>query len=139
MPAGIIIALTGWYYADPLIAVVIGIIILSGAVRLVKDSVDILLEAVPKQVVVEKVIGTLKEVNGVREVHDIHIWTITSGMLALSAHLVVADIMVSKSGEIMETANHALADKYNITHTTLQLECNNCTSDNTCAISPHEH
>jgi cobalt-zinc-cadmium efflux system protein len=137
--AGIIIALTGWYYADPLIAVIIGIIILFGAVRLVRESVDILMEAVPKQVVVEKVISTLKKVDGVQEVHDVHIWTITSGILAMSAHLVVADRMVSKSNEIMEAANHSLADKYDITHTTLQLECNNCTSDNTCAISPHEH
>jgi cobalt-zinc-cadmium efflux system protein len=137
--AGIIIMLTGWFYADPLIAVVIGIIILVGAVRLIRESVDILLEAVPKKVVVEKVIATLKNIDGVQDVHDIHIWTITSGMFALSAHLVVADRMVSKSGEIMEAANHTLANKHNITHTTLQLECITCTSDNTCTISPHEH
>ena len=137
--AGIVITVTGWYYADPLIAVLIGIIILVGAVRLVRESVDILLEAVPKQVTVEKVIDTLKEVSGIQEVHDIHVWTITSGMYALSAHLVVEDRMVSQSNEIMDAANRALADKYNITHTTLQLECNKCTSNNVCSISPHEH
>lgn len=137
--AGIIIAVTGWYYADPLIAVIIGIIIISGAVRLVKESVDILMEAVPKQVTVDKVVTALKEVTGVQEVHDIHIWTITSGILALSAHLVVSDIMVSKSGEIMDEVNHALADRFNITHTTLQLECKDCTSDNICSISQHKH
>ncbi len=137
--AGIVITFTRWYYADPLIAVIIGVIILVGAVRLVRESIDILLEAVPRQVAVDNVVSTLKEVKGVQEVHDIHIWTITSGMFALSAHLVVEDLMVSKSGEIMEVANRLLSDKFNITHTTLQLECNTCTSDNVCSISPHEH
>jgi cobalt-zinc-cadmium efflux system protein len=137
--AGIVITFTGWYYADPLIAVIIGVIILVGAVRLVRESVDILLEAVPKQVAVEKVIRTLKELSGVEDVHDIHIWTITSGMFALSAHLVVQDRMVSQSAEIMATANQALADHYNITHTTLQLECDTCPTGNVCSISPNEH
>ncbi len=137
--AGIVITLTGWYYADPLIAVIIGIIILTGAVRLVRESVDILLEAVPKQVTVDKVIQMLKGINGVQEVHDIHIWTITSGIFALSAHLVVQDLMVSQSAEIMASANEALATYYNITHTTLQLECETCPSDSVCSISPHEH
>jgi cobalt-zinc-cadmium efflux system protein len=137
--AGIVITFTGWYYADPLIAVIIGIIILVGAVRLVRESVNILLEAVPKQVVIEKVIQTLKELTGVEDVHDIHIWTITSGMFALSAHLVVKDRMVSQSAEIVTAANQALADHYNITHTTLQLECDTCPTNNVCSISPNEH
>jgi cobalt-zinc-cadmium efflux system protein len=137
--AGIVITFTGWYYADPLIAVIIGIIILVGAVRLVRESVNILLEAVPKQVVIEKVIQTLKELTGVEDVHDIHIWTITSGMFALSAHLVVKDRTVSQSAEIVTAANQALADHYNITHTTLQLECDTCPTNNVCSISPNEH
>jgi len=137
--AGVIITLTGWYYADPVIAVVIGVIILVGAVRLVRESVDILLEAVPKQITVEKVVRTLKEVNGVQEVHDIHIWTITSGMFALSAHLVVRDLMVSQSAEIMAAANEALSSHHNIMHTTLQMECETCPSGNVCSVSPHEH
>ena len=137
--AGIVVMVTGWYYADPLIAVLIGIIILIGAIRLVREAIDILLEAVPKQVVMENVVQTLKQLNGIEDVHDLHIWTITSGMFALSAHLVVEDRMVSKGVEVMKIANQALAEKYNITHTTLQLECDTCTSGDVCSISPHEH
>lgn len=137
--AAIVILVTGWTYADPLIAVVIGFIILWGAVQLVRESVDILLEAVPKQITVEKVVKKLKEINGVEEVHDIHIWTITSGIYALSAHLVVKDLMVSQSAQIMEMVNRSLTENYNITHTTLQLECESCPTGNVCGISTHEN
>ncbi|MFC2003815.1 cation diffusion facilitator family transporter [Chloroflexota bacterium] len=125
---GVIITITGWYIVDPIIAVLIGGIILWGAVRLVSESVDILLEAVPRHIEVEKVIAMLKNVPGVDEVHDIHIWTITSGIHALSAHLLIEDQMVSKSAEIVETVNHDLAQNFSITHTTLQLECEKCES-----------
>jgi cobalt-zinc-cadmium efflux system protein len=125
---GVIIAITGWYIVDPIIAVLIGGIILWGAARLVSESVDILLEAVPRHIEVEKVIETIKNISGVDEVHDMHIWTITSGIHALSAHLLITDQMVSKSAEIVETVNQDLARNFSITHTTLQLECEKCES-----------
>jgi len=134
---GIIIAITGWYIADPIIAVFIGCIILWGAIRLVRESVDILLEAVPRHIQVSKVIGTIKAVPGVKEVHDIHIWTITSGIHALSAHLLIEDQMVSKSSEVMGEINRQLINHFNITHTTLQLECEkseNCPDGFICNI-----
>jgi cobalt-zinc-cadmium efflux system protein len=133
--AGIVILITGWSYADPLIAVIIGIIILYGAVQLVRESADILLEAVPRQITVEKVINTLKTIDGVEEVHDMHIWTITSGIYALSAHLVVKDTMVSQTAGLLETINHSMADNYSITHTTLQIECENCPTGTVCGIN----
>jgi len=125
---GVIIMFTGWYVVDPIIAVIIGGIILWGAARLVMESTDILLEAVPKHIQAEKVIATLKNIPGVDEVHDLHIWTITSGIHALSAHLLIEDQMVSKSAEIVETVNHDLAHNFSIAHTTLQLECEKCES-----------
>lgn len=136
--AAIVIMITGWTYADPIIAIVIGCIILWGAVQVAKESVDILLEAVPKQITVDKVSKTLKEVAEVEEVHDIHVWTITSGIYALSTHLVVKDLMVSQSTDIIENINRTLLEKFNITHTTIQLECRSCPTNNICAISPHE-
>jgi cobalt-zinc-cadmium efflux system protein len=125
---GIIITFTGWGIVDPIIATIIGCIILWGAVRLVRDSVDILMESVPKHIQVEEVVDTLKSVAGVDDVHDIHVWTITSGLHALSAHLLIRDQMVSRSAEVVEAVNHSLAEKFNITHTTLQLECAKCES-----------
>ena len=121
--AGIIISITGWGVVDPIIAVFIGSIILWGAVRLVRESADILLEAVPKHIQMDRVIEMIKNIPGVEDVHDIHIWTITSGIHALSAHLLIEDQTVSRSAEIVETVNKDMAKHFNITHTTLQLEC----------------
>lgn len=124
--AGVVIALTGWTYADPIIAVVIGIIILFGAVQLVRESSDILLEAVPKSIQADKVIQVIKNIEGVKDLHDVHIWTITSGIYALSTHLFIQDQMVSRTRDIIDKVNHELAEHFNITHTTLQVECDRC-------------
>jgi len=132
--AGIVILFTGWYVADPIAAIVIGVIIVWGAVRIVSESVNILLEAVPRGIEIAKVIDSIKNVSGVNEVHDIHIWTITSNMYALSAHLVIDDQMVSKSVEIVSTVKQELAQRFNISHTTLQLECESCPTGIVCEI-----
>ena len=124
--AGIIISVTGWGIVDPIIAIFIGGIILWGAVRIVRESADILLESVPKHIQMDKIIQIIKNVPGVEEVHDIHAWTITSGIHALSAHLLIGDQMVSRSAEIVEAVNQNLVRHFNITHTTLQLECEKC-------------
>ncbi|MFC2072102.1 cation diffusion facilitator family transporter [Chloroflexota bacterium] len=133
--AGVIISITGWYIVDPIIAVFIGCIILWGAVRIVRESADILLEAVPKHIQLDEVIETLKNVPGVEDVHDIHVWTVTSGIHALSAHLLIEDQKVSSSAEIVESVNQDLGRYFNITHTTLQLECESCPSGIICDIN----
>lgn len=132
--AGIIISVTGWRIVDPIIAVFIAGIILWGAVRLVSESVDILLEAVPKHIRIDEVMETIKNVSGVEDVHDMHIWTITSGIYALSAHLRIEDRTVSRSAEIMVRVNQDLAQRFNITHTTLQLECESCPTGFVCQV-----
>ena len=76
----------------------------------------------------DKVIKAIKNVSGVEDVHDIHIWTITSGIHALSAHLLIEDQTVSRSAELVDMVNQKLAKYFNITHTTLQLECEKCES-----------
>ena len=122
--AGVIIAFTDWYLVDAIIAFFIGGIIMWGAVRIVREASDILLEAVPRYIQVDKVAGMMmKGVPGVEAVHDMHIWTITSGIYALSAHLVIEDQMVSQSAEIIAVINEHLARQFSITHTTLQIEC----------------
>ena len=136
--AGIIILFTGYYAADPIASVVIGIIILWGAVRIVRESANVLLEGVPKDVETSQVVSFIKDIPGVNEVHDIHIWTITSNIYALSAHLVIDDQMVSKSTNIVRTVRQELAKRYNISHTTLQLECESCPTGNVCEIDRHD-
>lgn len=113
---------TGWYVVDPIISVLISIVIVVGALRLVKDAVDVLLEAVPAHVDLEQVRELMGKVQGVQAVHDLHVWTISSGMYALSAHLVVADPMVCNNDDILTAVKHELFDRFGIDHTTIQIE-----------------
>jgi cobalt-zinc-cadmium efflux system protein len=114
--------LTGWYMVDPLISVLISVVIVVGALKLVRDAVDVLLEAVPSHVDLSLVKQMLLKVQGVRDVHDLHVWTIASGMYALSAHLVVQDPMVRNNDEILTATKHELFDRFGIDHTTIQIE-----------------
>ena len=116
--AGIVILVTGWTVADPVISILIGILILRGAAGLVLESSDILLEAVPKHLDVGQISNGLKEVRGVRDVHDMHLWTITSGIYALSCHVLIEDQMVSNSAQIVEEINETLGKKFGIGHST---------------------
>jgi cobalt-zinc-cadmium efflux system protein len=132
--AAVIIYLTGWQFVDALIAVLIGCVILWGAVKLVRESVEILMEAVPGHIQVDAVVSRIKSIPGVEEVHDVHIWTITSGLHALSAHVVIEDQQVSKSTEIVRAINTMLMGKFDIGHTTLQLECDTCATGVICEL-----
>ena len=93
-----------------------------------RESVDILSEAVPKNIQLDKVLEAVKSIPGVREVHDVHIWTITSGVNAFSAHLLIDDQMVSKNSEIVNAVNRILSERFDLAHSTLQLECEKCES-----------
>ena len=126
--AAVIIYFTGWNTADPVIAIVIGLIVLWGAVGLVQESIHILSDAVPRHIPVDKVIEAIKRIPGVVDVHDIHIWTLTSGVHALSAHVLITDQMVSRSTRVIQTAREDLKKQFDITHATLQLECEKCES-----------
>lgn len=113
---------TGWYVVDPIISVVISVVIVVGAVRLVRDAVDVLMEAVPAHVDMAHIKELMLKVNGVTAVHDLHVWTISSGVYALSAHLVVQDPMVCNNDEILSAVKHDLYDRFGIDHTTIQIE-----------------
>jgi cobalt-zinc-cadmium efflux system protein len=134
--AGVIIQLTGQGIADPIIAAIISLIIFVGAVRLVGESVEILLEAVPSRIDIKAVVNAIKTIPGVEDVHDIHIWTITSGVFALSTHLAIQDRAVSVSGRLMAQVNEKLEHEFGIRHTTLQLECDTCVCETTPGACP---
>jgi len=133
--ASLIILVTGWTIVDPIISIFIGLLILRGAVSLVLESSDILMEAVPKHLNVGQISNALKEIDGVRDVHDVHLWTITSGLYALSCHLLIEDRMVSSSSHIVEEVNQVLSQKFGIGHSTIQLECQECQNSPVCRLS----
>jgi cobalt-zinc-cadmium efflux system protein len=118
--AGSIMLTTGWYLADPLISVFIGLLILHSSWSLIKDCLSILMQAVPKGIRLEEVKQTIEEVEGVIKVHDLHVWAVTSGIYTLSAHAVV------DNGEdfhrVLNGIEETLRDRFRIEHTTIQLE-----------------
>jgi cobalt-zinc-cadmium efflux system protein len=132
--AGIIIYYTGWMLIDPIVSILIGGIILKGAVELVLESGNILLESVPRGISLVSVNDSMHSVDGVLNVHDLHLWSITSGINALSAHILIEDQRVSEGTRIINELNELLRDKFNINHTTLQLECSNCNEYPVCEI-----
>lgn len=118
--AGAVMLLTGWYLADPLLSIAIGALILWSAWGLVGESVDILLEATPRHIDASEVADAMASIDGVVEVHDLHIWTLTSGYLALSAHAVVPDY--SRAAQVLSELTALLHDRYGIEHATIQIE-----------------
>lgn len=119
---GFVAFYSGTVILDPLVAFLIAGLIARSAYSIVKGSTHILLEGAPRKLDIAEVTNSLKEINGVVDVHDLHVWTISTGMDALSGHVVVRDQMLSQSGKVLGTINELLSDKYGIRHTTIQLE-----------------
>jgi cobalt-zinc-cadmium efflux system protein len=126
---GIVIIYTGWYIVDPLIGILIGVLILRGAYSLVRESVDILLEATPKDMDAKALIGDLVGIEGVKDVHHVHLWTITSGIYAMSAHVVIDDCLISETTQLLNEIERLLQQKYIMEHITIQLESESCGDD----------
>ena len=119
---GFIALNTGITIVDPLVAFLIAGLVARSAYSIVRSSTHILLEGAPSDLDVREITVTLKQLDGVVDVHDLHVWTISSGMDALSGHVVVRDQMLSESSKLLSEINTVLAERYNITHTTVQLE-----------------
>jgi len=134
---GVIIALTGWNIVDSLIGIMIGGIVLRGAVDLIMESGEVLMEATPRDVDMVQLRGDVVEIPGVRDFHDIHVWTIGSGRRALSGHLLTDNISTQESQRIICAAREIVAKSYGITHTTLEVECESCL-DTVCEYGPHD-
>jgi cobalt-zinc-cadmium efflux system protein len=124
--AGLIIIFTGWNWLDALVSVLIGLLILWNAWGILRESVQILMESTPVDIDMESLRQDILAVEGVRGVHDLHVWSITSSLRTLSAHLVTDDIPVSLGAKVQVAVGKMLAFHHGITHTTLQLECMDC-------------
>jgi cobalt-zinc-cadmium efflux system protein len=117
--AGAVILFTGWLPVDALVSLLIALLIGVSAVRLLRESVDVLLEATPAHIPLARVAEGLASIPGVASVHDLHVWTVTSGVVAMTGHAVVADL--SRAQEVLSLAEQRMAD-LGIHHVTVQLE-----------------
>ena len=118
--AALVMLLTGWYLADPLLSAVIGGLILWSSWRLMRESVEVLLEAAPRGVDMAALRAAMSAVPGVAGVHDLHVWTVTSGLIALSGHVEVTD--EQEWHETLVALTTLLRDRFGIAHATLQPE-----------------
>ncbi len=128
--AALLMMFFGWGIADPLASVIVAILVLRGGIKVTKDSIHVLMEGTPRNIDLNDIIQTFEKSNGVRSIHDLHIWTITSGLNAISCHAVVdASLSVAESEVILREIEHELEHK-GISHVTIQMETE---------AHPHEH
>jgi cobalt-zinc-cadmium efflux system protein len=124
--AAVIITLTGWEWMDPLVSVMIGGLILVSSYRVMRSSLHILIEGVPVGMSIQGVAEAISKVPGVQEVHDLHVWSICSGNVALSAHLVLNNDGQLGTRVLMAQVKEKLMSEFAIEHTTIQLDEEDC-------------
>jgi cobalt-zinc-cadmium efflux system protein len=118
--AALVIMWTGWTLADPIIGALIGLFIVPRTWRLISQAVHILLEGVPPNVDLRLLETALKEIPGIKAVHDLHVWTITSGLDSMSGHIVVTDM--GESPRVLRAVRETMKDKFGLEHVTVQIE-----------------
>jgi len=127
--AAAIMFFTGWYYADPIFSVLIGLFILPRTWKLLMQSVNVLLEGTPAHIDLNAVEQSIREVEGVASVHDLHVWSIGSESCALSAHVLLSDRHISEASSLLERINADMRSEFGVTHVTIQFECETCEPD----------
>ena len=127
----ILMRYTGWYQADPIISIAIGLLILVGAGRVLREAVHILMEGVPRGMSVEQVAAHIRNIEGVLDVHHLNIWSVCSHIFALSAHVEIKPEYDGERSQLLHAIEHELEHDFHITHTTIQLDCST-----TCNGSP---
>jgi cobalt-zinc-cadmium efflux system protein len=144
MAGAVAISYTGWVQLDPILSILIGFLIIWTAWDIINESLNILLEALPRGLNLQDVIGSMRTVEGVLDVHDLHIWSLGSSTRALSCHVLIEDVPPSASDAVLRRLNGMLAARFQIFHTTVQFEHASCLiSGNGCVIpvshEQHEH
>jgi cobalt-zinc-cadmium efflux system protein len=125
----LVIRWTGWHRVDPLLSALIGLLIVWTAWDIVRESLNILLEGLPRGLKLEDVVQAMREIPGVLDVHDVHVWSLGSSTHALSCHVVIEDVPPSESEGLLRRLNRMLAERFQIGHTTIQFEhaaCEGC-------------
>jgi len=124
--AGVVVAFTGASIADPLVSILIGLLILWSSWTILKESVNVLLEAIPEGLNMEAVEQAISGVAGVEAVHDLHVWTVGSGIIACSCHITVEEQSVRSGQNVLRAVAEELEHDFGITHTTIQVEAEGC-------------
>jgi len=139
----VVIRYTGWVQVDPILSILIALLIVWTAWDIIRESLNILLEGLPRGLQLSDVTQAMGTVEGVLGVHDLHIWSLGSSTHALSCHVLIEDVPPSCSDTILRSLNAVLERRFGIAHTTVQFEHVSCAiSENGCAIpvnAPHEH
>lgn len=130
--AAITIMLTGWQQVDPLVSALIGLFILPRAWTLLRSGLDVLLEATPAHLDLDGMVSAMREVPGVAAVHDVHAWTITSGYVAMSAHITASG---RRSADVLHDLQTLLRDELHVGHVTLQVESADHAGDGACCVA----
>jgi cobalt-zinc-cadmium efflux system protein len=141
-----VIHYTGWLAVDPILSILIGALIVWSAIDIIRESLNILLEGLPRGLTLQKVMDAMQEVPGVLDVHDVHVWSLGSNAHALSCHALIEDMPPSESDRILKGLTSILEDRFHIHHTTIQFEHARCAlSETGCrivhsnAVHPHPH
>ncbi len=123
---GVVIYYTNWFVVDPILSCAIGLVVLVGAVRVTKEAVHILLEGSPKHADAQKVAACISAIDSVKDVHDMHIWSLCSNYLALSTHVSIAEDANKSGHQLRQEINDKLQTQFGIFHTTIQIEQPGC-------------
>jgi cobalt-zinc-cadmium efflux system protein len=136
---GLLIGATGWLAIDPLISLAIAALIAWSAWRVVAAAIDILLESTPADLRADSVVAAVKRVPGVRDLHDLHIWSLGAQSRAMSAHLLIDDQRVTQAQDILAEVREVLAHEFEIEHTTIQFESLVCRPGDVFCVQPDGH
>ena len=136
---GVVMYWTDWFVVDPILSGGIGIIILIGSFRVTKEAVHILLEASPKHADAHKVAACINAIDSVKDVHDMHIWSLCSNYLALSTHVSIAEDASRSSHELRQEINDKLQTQFSIFHTTIQIEQVGCPHEGSLLCNAPHH
>jgi cobalt-zinc-cadmium efflux system protein len=141
----IVIHYTGWLSIDPILSILIAALIVWSAIDIIRESLNILLEGLPRGLSLQAISEAMREVPGVLDVHDVHVWSLGSSAHALSCHALIEDMPPSESDCILKALNHVLGERFHLHHTTIQFEHTRCAlSETGCQVvcshaDEHQH
>ena len=133
---GVVIRFTGQQWIDPLLSLLIAALILWSSWSIVRETLHILLEGTPRTVNLNEIRAAMQRVNGVINVHDLHVWSLTAQSHALACHVQVIEMQLAETETLLERLNHELRDHFGIQHTTIQLEVTDCPTVDGCSSPP---